>query len=342
MIERKILRLVGVLLIQTGVFFLYCVTAASAQDSAASTKDAKDIVVTSVIGPYQLVPWISATSTKQFTDPSILQSVDAIVACDLMATRKLIAGVYDENGPDEIPALFGTGVTDEILLAIQQGNMYGTVTTQPYAYGYRAIEVLALREIDPTAMSRGRGRYANRSIIGNSANEDVRQLAEIRRGRGPKISMNPKLEQTDIVVDLLLQSDSQWWDLVEAGCRTAAEQFSVELNVKRMKREKIRELESLRPIDVVRTTVIGVNRDNDLILSLHRFEANGARPVDAEVLQIRCDFKRNGLALAKMVQSVFPKGAKIALIGHSNAKTTNHDVLDGFQRQLAKPLANKN
>lgn len=154
---------------------------------------------------------------------------------------KVMVGLWAYNPPLIYEALKTAGKVDEVKIvafdenhvtldAIKDGHIVATVVQNPFAFGYKSVELLA-------AMSRGADvtfpndkLFIPTRIIGPDNVDAFRaEIENIQAGKGtrPPLHFENQDKSKPVRVAFLTNSPDDFWNLAKDGCDLAANDFNV-------------------------------------------------------------------------------------------------------------------
>jgi ribose transport system substrate-binding protein len=158
---------------------------------------------------------------------------------------KVMVGLWAPNGPMAHSALQTAGKLGEVkvvafdewpatLQGIKDGEIYGTVVQQPFAFGYRSVEFLAAMKRGKEVKFPGDLHYIPTTII-KKDNVDKFQadIASILsdNGTSPAPMFADQDKSKPVRVAFLTNSVDPFWTLAQKGCELAEKDYGVSCKV---------------------------------------------------------------------------------------------------------------
>lgn len=171
---------------------------------------------------------------KENTETTLLRhpKVSCLVGLWSQNTPMILAGLRSSGALGKVKVV-GFDEHIETIGGIRDGNVYGTIVQQPYAFGFRSVEWLTMiaRDQPIDVPESGLLFIPHRTIKADNAGEFEADIAAIRDGKGPSLSPDAKLDGKGLRVAFITNSIDPFWTLAEFGCNRAAEQFGTQVEV---------------------------------------------------------------------------------------------------------------
>ncbi|MEX2186201.1 MAG: substrate-binding domain-containing protein [Pirellulales bacterium] len=208
---------------------------ASKGESGAEITNPRDFSYPLTAGKYTVV--------NVFTDDKDHPKAKANAQDALTANPdiKVMVGLWAYNPPMIYEALKSSGKVDEVKIvgfdeddatldAIKDGHIVATVVQQPFAFGYKSVELLAAMSRGADVKFPGDKLYTPTKVIrANNVDEFRAEIENIRAGKGTRPPLHFEKQDTSKPVRLafLTNSPDDFWKLAEYGCKLAAKDFHV-------------------------------------------------------------------------------------------------------------------
>ncbi|WP_168563871.1 substrate-binding domain-containing protein [Crateriforma spongiae] len=157
---------------------------------------------------------------------------------------KCMVGLWSANTPMILAALrsserlgdvavVGFDEHPDTLNGIAEGNVYGTVVQNPYAFGYRSVQWL-------TMLAKGQAvdvpessliYIPHRRITEDNVQQFRNEVARMKKGEGPLLAPDLDLSGDGVRLAYITNSTDPFWTLAEDGCERAAGQFGCDVDV---------------------------------------------------------------------------------------------------------------
>lgn len=290
---------------------------------------------------------------------------DALVAHPDLAC---IIGLFAYNPPYMLEALKGTerlgtvklvgfDEADETLQAIKDGHCYGTVVQDPYHYGYESVRILAgLARGDQSVLpDQGFLNIPARKITKGNVDEFWMELKQwlkesqaAARGGGASAGIPPAAGKPTVAY--VTNGIASFWLIAEAGARTAAAEFDVNLEV-RMPPEGVadqkRMIEELLTVGVDGMAVSPIDPANQTELlnmaaeQTHLITHDSDAPDSRRIAYVGMSNYDAGRLCGELVKEAVPQGGNVMIfvgrIEQHNARLRRQGLIDELLNRSHDP-----
>lgn len=264
-----------------------------------------------------------------------------------------MVGLFAYNAPACLEALRDAGRIGKVKVAafdeqdatldgIAAGDIVGTVSQNPYQYGYHSVRILAaLCKGDNSVLPAG-GVLATEPTVVTRENvaafrAELRAAMEGAKAAPPSGGDGPRIAYVTNGVD-------PFWDVAAAGARAAAAEFGVRLEIVfpspatiDEQRQKVQDLLvrgldglAISPIDGTNMTPFLDEVAGRVKLITHDSDA----PASKRLCFIGVDNMAAGRKAADLLKSALPQGGKVALfvgrLEQDNARQRRAGVIEGL------------
>jgi ribose transport system substrate-binding protein len=267
-----------------------------------------------------------------------------------------MVGLFAYNAPACLEALKGAqrvgavkvaafDEQDATLDAIEAGHVVGTVSQNPFQYGYHSVRILAaLCRGDESVLPAG-GVLATEPTVVTQAN-----VAEFRAGLRAAIESGktaPQQGGDGPRIAYVSNGVDPFWDVAAAGARAAAAEFDVRLEVVfpspatiEVQRQKVQDLLvrgldalAISPIDGTNMTPFLDEVAGRVKLITHDSDA----PTSKRLCFVGVDNLAAGRACGELLRKALPNGGKVALfvgrLEQDNARKRRLGVIEALVGQ---------
>jgi len=297
---------------------------------------------------------IVATRTDDFVATTAKANAE-----DILVKHKDLAGMvglFAYNAPACLEALKGaqrTGVVkvaafdeqDATLDAVAAGEVVGTVSQNPFQYGYQSVRVLAALCRGDDSVLPPDGVLGTEPTIVTQSNvaefrAGLRAAIESGKAAPPQGGDGPRIAYVTNGVD-------PFWDVAAAGARAAAVEFGVRLEIVfpspgtiEVQRQKVQDLLvrgldglAISPIDGTNMTPFLDEVAGRVKLVTHDSDA----PASKRLCFIGVDNLAAGRACGELLRKALPNGGKVALfvgrLEQDNARKRRQGVIEALVGQ---------
>jgi len=268
-----------------------------------------------------------------------------------------MVGLWSANTPAILAALETSDKQGEVqivgfdehpdtLKGIREGQVYGTIVQQPYAFGFRSIEFL-------TAIARGgsvdvppSGRIyiPYREITADNVQQFGDEVDAMNAGNGP--ILDPMTKKTDdskqVSLAFVTNGTDPFWNLADKGCQKAAEHFNVKVEFQPPSTSTIEAQKRLLESNVVKQfdgiAISPIDPENQVDMINKACQAmpvichDSDAPESERLFYLGTSNYMAGRAAGKMIKDALPEGGKVmmfvGLMEVLNAQERSQGVID--------------
>ncbi|WP_231602766.1 substrate-binding domain-containing protein [Neorhodopirellula pilleata] len=292
------------------------------------------------------------SKAKENAETTLLRHPD--VAC--------LVGLWSQNTPMILAALRSSDAMGKVavvgfdehpdtLAGIRDGNVYGTIVQQPYAFGYRSVQWLTTLatggQVD--VPDSGMIIIPHRTITSENVNEFAADIEAMKSGNGPLLADGDdvKIDGAGKRVAYITNSLDPFWTLADAGCRRAAEQFGCQVDVQMPSSGSIEEqkrfLESNVAAGIDGIAISPIDPENQVGMINEACQATTVICQDSDAPASQRKFYLGtsnylaGRAAGKLIQEAIPDGGEVMLfVGKMevlNAQERSQGIIDELSGQ---------
>lgn len=266
-----------------------------------------------------------------------------------------MVGLWSQNTPMILAALRGSDAAGDVqvvgfdehpetLAGIRQGTVFGTIVQQPYAFGYRSVEWLTRLALDkPVDVPESGLKFIpHRAITSENVREFSNEIEAMRAGNGPLLSPDADLDGEGVRVAFITNSTDPFWQLAEAGCHRASEQFGCEVDVQMPSSGTIEQqkrfLESNAAGDFDGVAISPIDPENQVGMineaaeSMHVICQDSDAPASKRQFYLGTSNYMAGRAAGQLIKEAVPGGGKVMLfVGKMevlNAQERSQGIID--------------
>ncbi|XAM00162.1 substrate-binding domain-containing protein [Phycisphaeraceae bacterium D3-23] len=320
-------------------------------------EDARDGSVT-VTNPDTGVTWtIVGIMTDSMDDAKAKANAeDALTKNDDLAA---MVGLWQYNPPLIHQAVSEAGMLGQVKIigfdeaeatldAIREGEIVGTVVQNPYAFGFRSVEMLSAiargqdDAIDVPAS--GKIYVPTRVIQQDNVDDFLAELVRIKAGQGPVLEYDADAYSTDgsVSIHFVANGVNPFWDLAGYGCERAGPLFNAEVSVYQPPQGQVQEQQqyiediitneadglAVSPIDASGQNAI-INRAAETMAVI---ACDSDAPTSDRLFYLGTDNYEAGRQAGQMIAEACPEGGKIVIfVGKLevlNAQERSQGVID--------------
>lgn len=318
-------------------------------DSAARSTDSSSFPRTA--GKYTVLGILTDnqdnSKAKENAETTLIRHPD--VAC--------LVGLWSQNTPMILAALRSSDAMGKVavvgfdehpdtLAGIRDGNVYGTIVQQPYAFGYRSVQWLTTLatggQVD--VPDSGMIIIPHRTITSQNVNEFAADVEAMKSGNGLLLAEGDeaKIDGAGKKVAYITNSLDPFWTLAEAGCQRAAGQFGCQVDVQMPSSGSIEEqkrfLESNVAAGIDGIAISPIDPENQVGMINEACQATTVICQDSDAPASQREFYLGtsnylaGRAAGKLIQKAIPDGGEVMLfVGKMevlNAQERSQGIMD--------------
>lgn len=282
---------------------------------------------------------------KENAETTLLRHPDVACMVGLWSanTPMILAGLRGSDSLDQV-AVVGFDEHPDTLAGIREGNVYGTIVQNPYAFGYRSVQWLTMlakgREID--VPDNGLKFIPHRSITADNVQQFAADVEAIKNGKGPLLAPDLVIDGNGVSVAFITNSTDPFWTLADDGCQRAADQFGCNVEVQMPSsgtiEEQKRYLESNIANQMDGLAISPIDPENQVQMINEACDAMTVICQDSDAPTSRRQFYLGtsnymaGRAAGKLIKEAVPEGGEVMLfVGKMevlNAQERSQGIID--------------
>jgi ribose transport system substrate-binding protein len=266
-----------------------------------------------------------------------------------------LVGLWSQNTPMILAGLRSSGSLGKVkvvgfdehvetIAGIRDGEVYGTIVQQPYAFGFRSVEWLTMiaRNEKVDVPDSGLLFIPHRTIKAENAGEFESDMAAIRAGNGPSLSPDSTLDGKGLRVAFITNSIDPFWTLAEFGCNRAAQQFGTTVEVQMPSTGTIEEQKRFLETNIASkldgVAISPINPDNQIQMIdaacavMPVICQDSDAPASARRFYLGTSNYMAGRAAGQLIKEAIPDGGEVMLfVGRMevlNAQERSQGIID--------------
>ncbi len=314
-------------------------TSAQSSDDGGFPKQAGKYTVLNILTDNQ-----DNSKAKENAETTLLTHPEVACLVGLWSnnTPMILAAMRSSDAIGKVKVV-GFDEHPETLAGISEGNVYGTIVQDPYAFGYRSVEWLTQiakgQQVD--VPDSGLLFIPHAAITADNVKAFSEKMEAIRSGNGPQLSPDSTLDGKGVRVAFITNSIDPFWTLAEFGCRTAEKQFGCQVDVQMPSQGSIEEqkrfLETNAANKIDGVAISPIDPENQVAMINEACEKMTVICQDSDAPRSQREFYLGtsnymaGRAAGKLIKEAVPHGEVMLFVGKMevlNAQERSQGIID--------------